>query len=81
MSEVEIRERLQARVPNLNISHDPGGVWNWMIGMIAVVGSIAVLGLASRGRRARGSSPRAIPDVDDDDEWSHVLDEELVDVD
>ncbi len=54
MSEEEIGRRLQARVPGFHLSPDPGGKWNWLLGLVALGVATSTLVVIARGTvRAR----------------------------
>ena len=77
VGEHEVRRRLQARVPDFSLSPEPGGVWNWLLGLSAIGVASGLFFLL-----ARRAVARRVPEVDDFDEdqqWQDQLDDELLD--
>ncbi len=87
VSEEEVRARLQARVPEFSLSPDPGGQWDWLLGVIAIAVASGTLVLLTRRSVARRTPERAayeaMTDLEFDDEmhWQDRLDDELIDSD
>ncbi len=74
-----MRERLQERVPEFNMSPDPGGRWNWLLGVLAIGVASATL-LALTRRAVASDPPGEIARSEDDDaqRWEERLDDELI---
>jgi len=87
MSDEEIVARLQARVPNFDLSGDPGGAWNWLLGVLAASLATGVLIIASRkllGKKrapAPASTSADAADTGASEDWEDRLDDELRDFD
>ncbi len=83
VSEEEVYERLQARVPDFSLSPDPGGNWNWLIGLIVFGVASGTLILLTRSAVAKRGSVVAAKadDYDDEQHWQDRLDDELLDSD
>lgn len=82
MSESEVRKRLQARVPDFSMSPDPGGRWNWLIGVLALGVASGTLVLLTRRAVARGPSLETIEDDGEEaTRWEELLDDELINSD
>ena len=86
VTEEEVYDRLQARVPEFSLSPDPGGKWNWLIGLIAfgVASSTLVLLIRSVARKSdpvavANSEDAAKEDFDEEQHWQDRLDDELLD--
>jgi hypothetical protein len=80
----EIIRRLQARRPDFDISSEPGGSWNWLLGVLAGGLATVVLIFASRRLIAKGSIPEGKPVTDDpdlDEDYNDRLDDELREID
>ncbi len=82
VSDEEIIERLQKRAPGVDLLPEPGGAWNWLLGLIAAGLVSVVLLITSRRLIQRRHPP---PDDDDtaavEDEWEDRLDDELREID
>ena len=80
LSDIEVRDQLQSRVPEFSISPAPGGQWNWLLGLLALfVASTTLLLLARHAVSRRPSdSPREV-DFDEEQHWQDRLDDELID--
>jgi hypothetical protein len=82
VSESEVRKRLQARVPDFSMSPDPGGRWNWLIGVLALGVASGTLVLLTRRAVARGPSLETIEDDGEEaTRWEELLDDELINSD
>lgn len=86
VSDEEIVARLQARVPNFDLSGDPGGAWDWLLGVLAAALVTGVLIIASRkvlGRkRSKSGEPSpATASSSASEDWEDRLDDELRDFD
>ncbi len=84
ITEAEVYDRLQARVPEFSLSPDPGGKWNWLIGLIAfgVASSTLVLlirSVARKGAPVVAAEDVAKADFDEEQHWQDRLDDELLD--
>lgn len=85
-SDEEIVARLQGRVPDFDISADPGGIWDWGLGMLAIaIVTLVMLGAAYRFSRLRRQAAPAEADhglsEDERQDLEDQLDEELAYVD
>jgi len=81
LSEAEIRHRLQGRVPEFNISPEPGGPWNWLLAFLALAVASTALILVARhavARRLPAQAPVA-DEYDEDEHWQDRLEDELLD--
>ena len=82
VSEDEVLERLQARVPEFSLSPDPGGRWDWLLGLIAVVLASGMLVALTRRSLVRGVPEKTDRDpFDDEGHWQERLDDELLESD
>ncbi len=79
VSEEEVRARLQARVPGFSMSPDPGGRWDWLLGVLALGIASGTLVLLTRRAVSRKTSLEAPEAVDEESlHWEEVLDDELL---
>lgn len=82
VSESEVRARLQARVPDFSMSPDPGGRWDWLLGVLALGVASGTLVLLTRRVVARRPSLVQPESVDEDAlHWEELLDDELINSD
>ena len=82
VSEGEVRARLQARVPEFSMSPDPGGRWDWLLGVLALSIASGTLVLLTRRAVSKRPSLNAPKDLDDDAmHWEELLDDELINSD
>lgn len=85
LSDDEIERRLQARVPDFDLSHDPGGSANWLLFAIPIAGTSVLLlwGSARLRRRQRLAATETAGDDDDeiDPDLLAELEEELAELD
>ena len=80
VSEQEVIARLQARVPEFKLSPDPGGQWDWLLGLAALGISTTLLVALSR-RAVRRLPKRPLTEVAEeaeDDDLADRLDDELL---
>ncbi len=78
VSEADVKGRLQARVPDFPMSPDPGGRWNWLIGLLAIGGASAALVLLTRRAVASDPPEKMLYEQEVADHWQERLDDELI---
>lgn len=79
LSETEVRDQLQSRVPEFSLSPDPGGQWNWLLGLLALAVASTTLVLVARHAVARRPAAYAkVNDFDEEQHWQDRLDDELI---
>jgi hypothetical protein len=73
-------------VPEFSLSPDPGGHWNWLLGLLALALASSTLVLLARHAVARrpAESPQLdksneSDESDDEQHWQDRLDDELID--
>lgn len=81
----EITGRLQSRTPEFDLSADPGGNWNWGIGVLAIGSVTLLLGAVaySTARRGREDQDGEADTLEGQErlDLEDLLDEELALVD
>lgn len=82
-----MRARLQARVPDFNLDPDPGGKWDWLLGVLAIgvaTGTLVMLtrrAVASEKPSDEVEEPAAALEYDEELHWQDRLDDELMNSD
>ena len=88
VSDTEIGDRLQARVPDFPLRPDPGGYWNWLLGALAFMIASTVLLLLGKNAVQHKGIHSAFTDLpepakgesdEEKEHWQDRLDDELLD--